>query len=207
MCGNDDCKNLAHEVGAMLAALAPSTVLVNYRLNKMKTILKYWYLGVLLLIALIINENIVQWSLAVQVGGYSVAAGFEDAFEYFTPVGYFFFTAFRVVPYIGLGIILVVFSKTSLKDYCLPVFAGGLIGILVMILWGSWVSLRPLYTDEHVSSTTAIAFIFIPIYAIPTGVIGATLLAVLYTPFRFLFKRRETEQSPPNDVLNATPEE
>ncbi len=46
-----------------------------------------------------------------------------------------------------------------------------------MILWGSWVSLRPLYTDEHVSSTTAIAFIFIPMFAVATGALGAAVFA------------------------------
>ncbi len=159
----------------------------------MKTILKFWYLIVLLLVALIVNENLVQWALAVQVGGHSVAAGFEDAFEYFTLFGYLFFTAFRFVPYVGLGIILVTLSKTRFKDYGLPVFVGGLIGILAMILWGSWMAQRPYYTDEHVSSTTAIAFLFIPIYAVPTGTIGAVLIAVLYTPFRFMFRRKDAE--------------
>lgn len=155
---------------------------------------KYWYLTVLLLAALVINENVVQWALAVRVGGHTVAAGFEDAFKYFTPVGYLFFTAFRLVPYIGLGVILIVLSKTRLKDYCVPVFAGGLIGILAIILWGSWMAQRPYYTEEHVSSTTAIAFLFIPIYAVPAGAIGAGLLAILYTPFRYVLRNGKTEQ-------------
>ena len=106
----------------------------------MKTILKYWYLIVLLLIALVINENMVQWALAVQVGGHSIAGGFEEAFEYFTIWGYLFFTTFRLVPYVGLGVILVILSKSKMKDYVLPVFIGGLIGILAMILWGSWMA-------------------------------------------------------------------
>jgi hypothetical protein len=173
----------------------------------MKTILKYWYLVVLLLAALVINENVVQWALAVRVGGHTVAAGFEDAFEHFTPFGYLFVTAFRLVPYVGLGIILVVLSKTRLRDYCLPVFAGGLVGILTIILWGSWMAQRPYYTDEHVSSTTAIAFLFTPIYAVPAGAVGAALLAAIYTPFRFLLKRKKTEQSPAGDVPRAAPEE
>lgn len=173
----------------------------------MKTILKYWHLVALLLAALIVNETLVQWILAVRVGGHTVAAGFEDAFEYFTLFGYLFFTAFRLVPYVGLGIILVILSKTKLKDYVLPVFAGGLIGILAMIVWGSWMAQRPYYTDEHVSSTTAIAFLFIPMYAVPTGAVGAILLALLYTPFRFMFRRKKTEQSPAGDVLKAAPEE
>ena len=189
--GLDWDRNEAYTLNCFLKGAVVRSRLNNTVLSqKMKTIFKSWYLLVLLLTALIVNENLVQWALAVRVGGYRVAAGFEDAFEYFTPFGYLFFTAFRLVPYVGLGTILVILSKTKLNDYVLPVFAGGLIGILAMILWGSWMAQRPYYTDEHVSSTTAIAFLFIPLYAIPTGAVGAVLLALLYTPFRLLFKRK-----------------
>jgi hypothetical protein len=157
----------------------------------MKPLLKHWHLLVLLLFALVINENTVQWALAVKVGGYSLASGYADAFKYFTVSGYLFFTAFRLIPYLGLGIILIVLSKTKLKDYVLPVFIGGLVGILAMILWGSWVAQRPYYTGEHVSSTTAIAFLFIPIYAVATGVVGAMVGAVLYTPLRYAFRKEK----------------
>ena len=155
--------------------------------------LKYWYLVVLVLVALVINENIVQWVLAVRVGDHSIASGFEDAFEYFTIIGYLFFTAFRLVPYVGLGIILVILSKTKLKDYVFPVFIGGLIGILAMISFGSWMTLRPYYTDEHVSSTTAIAFLFIPIFAGLTGAIGAALLTGIYALSRNVLRKRKVE--------------
>lgn len=47
------------------------------------TMRKYWYLAVLLITGLIINENMVQWALAIQVGGLSESEGFKDAFEYF----------------------------------------------------------------------------------------------------------------------------
>lgn len=196
MYGDDDREDLKPEDAAKTTSGTSAASLgtqVYLKQHHMKTIRKYWYLLVLLLIALVVNENFVQWCLAVQVG-YTVAAGFEDAYEYFTLRGYLFFTAFRLVPYLGLGIILLALSKTSLKDYCLPVFAGGLVGILALIIWGSWMALRPLYTAEHVSSTTGIAFIFIPIYAVPTGIIGAALLAALYTPFRLLLKRKGTGQ-------------
>lgn len=159
----------------------------------MKDIKKYWYLFVLLPFALVINENVVQWALAVKVGGHTITDGFKDAFEYFTILGYLFFTAFRMVPYAGLAFILFILSQTKFKDYVFPVLIGGLIGILAMILWGSWMSLRPYYTDEHVSSTTAIAFVFIPMYAVPTGATGAIILAGLYTPIRLALRKGETE--------------
>jgi hypothetical protein len=151
----------------------------------MKTIEKYWYLVALLLIALIINENLVQWALAVNVGGHSIIEGFNDAFKYFSVSSYFLSAGFRFIPYIGLAIILIVLSKTQLKDFVPPVFAGGLAGILGMILWGLWMAQRPYYIDEHVSSTTAIAFLFIPFYAVATGLLGIILAAMIYTPIRY----------------------
>ena len=154
----------------------------------------YLYLIALLLPALIINENVVQWALAVRVGGYSVAGGFQDAFKYFSVFGYLFFTAFRLVPYVGLGIILIVLSKTRFKDYIPSVFVGGLVGVLAMIVWGSWMALLPLYMGAHVSSTTAISFLFIPMYAVPTGAIAALTSAALCTPFRHLFRKGKAEQ-------------
>ena len=166
----------------------------------MKTILKYWYLVVLLLVALVINESLVQWALAVRVGEHTLASGFEDAFEYFTIFGYLFLTVFRLVPYVGLGIILVILSRTKWKDYVLPVFIGGLLGILAIILWGYWSVQRPYYTDEHVSSTTAIAFLFIPMYAVLSGAIGAALLAGIYTPIRYALRKRKTK---PMDALDS----
>jgi len=155
----------------------------------MKTIRKYWYLVVLLLAGLIVNENIVQWALAVQVGGMSVGAGFKDAFEYFSISGYLFFTAFRLIPYVGLGVVLLILSRTKINDYLFPVFYGGLIGILAFITWGAWMAQRPFYTEDHVSSTTAISFLFIPIYAVPFAVVGGVLFSVIYTPFRIVIKQ------------------
>jgi hypothetical protein len=136
----------------------------------------------------------VQWTLAVKVGRYSIPGGFREAFKYFSIVGYLFFTAFRLVPYVGLAFLLGLLSKTKYKDYVLPVFIGGLIGILSLILWGFWTAQLPYYTGEHVSSTTAIAFVFIPIYANLTGGLGVLVSAAIYTPIRFLVKRMKAKQ-------------
>ena len=156
-----------------------------------KTILKYWYLAILLLIALIINENVVQWALAVIIGGHTLASGFQDAFEHFTIAGYLFFTAFRAVPYAILGTALFFLPKISSKEYFIPVFAGGLIGIVAMILWGSWVTLKPFYTEVRISSTTALAFLWIPYYAVMSGAVGVALFSGMYTFIQFALKNTE----------------
>lgn len=129
-----------------------------------------------------------QWALATSVGDLGLTEGFGSVFGSFSILGDLFFAAFRLVPHVGRGLVLAVLSATRLGSYFDAVFAGGLIGILAMILWGSWISLRPLYTDEHVSSTTAIAFIFIPIYAVPAGAVGVAILAVVQAGLRVVAK-------------------
>ena len=150
------------------------------------------YILALLLLAILVNEQVLQWAVAVKVGGYAVSTGFQDAFKYFTVDGYLFFTAFRLLPYAGLGLALVLISRSRLSDYVLPVFAGGVVGILAMIVWGSWMALRPLYAGGHVSSTTAIAFIFIPLYAVLSGAIAALVAAAICTPLRSRFRQQNT---------------
>lgn len=123
---------------------------------------------------LLINENTVQWMLAVIVGKRSFAAGYGDAFEYFSVPGYLFFTGFRSIPYLALaGFVRSIHSK---KPHIVPGIAwGGLAGIVFAIIWGAWFAQYALYTDAHDSSTMAIAFIFIPFYVIVPGVVGGLL--------------------------------
>ncbi len=148
---------------------------------------KYWI--AILLAALLINENTVQWALAMVVGKLGIVAGFKDAFEYFGIGGYLFFTGVRFIPYLILGATLSSLASRRPR-WIPPLFYGGMAGILAMIIWGSWVSLRPYYTDEHVSSTTALAFLFIPIYAVFSGSACALAALVLRTVATFLTKSR-----------------
>ena len=154
---------------------------------------KYWFLAVLLPIALVINENIIHWALAITVGNKSMADGFSDAFRHFSFWGYFFFTAFRLVPYVGLAISLVALSRSKYSDYVPVVLTGGLTGILYVIISGSWSALHPYYTDQQPSSTTALSFLFIPIIAIFSGAFGSALLAVLYMSFRRTKNKEHSE--------------
>jgi hypothetical protein len=148
----------------------------------------YQYLMALLLPALIINENLVQWAIAVVIGDHNLISGFQDAFQHFNGGGYLVLTAFRLLPYVCLGVIVAVLSKTRFRNSAPAVLIGGLVGILAMILLGSWVSLSPIYTGEPVTPAIAIAFVWIPIYAVLTGAIGAVAAVVLQRVFRVSFK-------------------
>jgi len=122
--------------------------------------------------ALLLDHGLVQWALAVQVGKLGFVEGFIDAYRYVTPGGWAFFTAIRLIPYLILA--WVVRSSARKQRKSTPGIAwGGFLGIVMMIAASYWAALHPMYTGEHVSSTTAIAFVIIPFYAIITGAMGA----------------------------------
>lgn len=130
----------------------------------------YWV--VLWVTALLLDHYLVQWVLAVQVGKLGIVEGFNDAYRYFTPGGWALLTAIRLVPYLILA--WVVRSSASKKRKATAGIAwGGYLGIVMMIVASYWAALHPMYTGDHVSSTTAIAFVIIPFYAIITGAMGA----------------------------------
>jgi len=130
----------------------------------------YWI--VFWVTALLLDHSLVQWALAVQVGKLGAVEGFHDAYAYFTPAGYAFFTAFRLVPYLALALVVRSLARKKRKITA-GIAWGGYLGIVLMIASSYWAALQPLYTGEHVSSTTAIAFVIIPFYAIITGAMGA----------------------------------
>jgi hypothetical protein len=122
--------------------------------------------------ALLLDHYLVQWALAVRVGKLGLAEGFSDAYRYFTPGGWVFLTAFRFIPYLILASIVRTSARKQRKATA-GIAWGGFLGIVLMIVSSYWAALHPMYTGEHVSSTTAIAFVIIPFYAIITGAMGA----------------------------------
>lgn len=124
--------------------------------------------------AFFVNENLVQWALAIIVGHSNVLDGFKDAFKFFAFNSYVFFTSIRLIPYLLLGGIVLILVKNQ-KAAAVGVSWGGLFGVSAMIIIGSWTSLHALYTGGHVFSTTALSFLVLPFFAIVTGVIGGLI--------------------------------
>lgn len=136
-----------------------------------KTSIKwFWYF--LFFMAFFVNENMVFWALAIIVGNYNVTDAFSKTFKYFTFGGYAFFTAIRLIPYLILGGV-VALLKARQKRATAGIAWGGLAGIVYMIVSESWKVQHAFFTGEHVSSTTGLAFLVIPFFAIVTGLIGA----------------------------------
>jgi len=153
---------------------------------------KYWYYFVLIFTALFINEDAVHVIVAMVVGKLTVTDSISEVFKYFNWSGYSLTLKFRLVPYIALSIVLLIIGRTKKRHLFNPTFVGGLIGILGFMLPSMWLVLRPLYTAEHVSSTSPIAFLFIPIYCVPTMILGVLLGNFAFVLIRYYSNKKIT---------------
>lgn len=130
--------------------------------------------------AILLDHYLVQWALAIQVGKLGFLEGFNDSYRDFTLGGWLFLTAFRLVPYMVLALV-VRSSERKKRKATAGIAWGGFLGIALMFASSYWAALEPLYTDAHASSTTAIAFVVVPFFAIVTGAMGSLAgLAVMY---------------------------
>ena len=133
-----------------------------------------FFQGVLIASLFLVNEGTVQWALAIRIGNYSFVEGFTDALKYFSIVGFLFLTVLRAVPLLLLHSIVKRLLRKKFKQTW-GAAIGGFIGIWWCYIWMTWDSLLPLYTENRVSSTTTLIFLFIPIYSSITGAIGASV--------------------------------
>jgi hypothetical protein len=142
-----------------------------------KPLSAWWWVGVPVALALLVNEQAMLAIVAIVVGGRSVPEALRDAAGERALFAFLFFTPFRLVPYLLLVGICWWLSCGRGRRFLVPVLVGGCIGIVAFIVVASWQVLRPLYTDERVSSTAPLAFLFIPTCAAATGALGAALAA------------------------------
>lgn len=139
----------------------------------------WWWFGVPVALALLVNEQGMLAIVAMVVGGRSLPEALRDAAGEHPVLAFLFFTPFRLVPYLLLAGVCGWLSRGRGRRFVTPVLLGGCIGIVAFIAAASWQVLRPLYTDERVSSTAPLAFLFIPTYASVTGALGAGLAVAI----------------------------
>ena len=141
----------------------------------------FWF--TLVLLFLLANEYLSKFLLAVFVGHLEFNSAVERTFQYSTIDSYLFSAGFRAIPFIVLGLFAAI-SKLSLTAF-------GRIGIWIImllntsfILHGYWGMQHSLFTDAHTSSTSALALIWIPIWASFLTIIGCMVLVVISKIFR-----------------------
>ena len=145
---------------------------------------KFWIIAIIL--CLTVNESLMNWMLAVFVGNYGITEGFERGFRFFSFDGYLLSLSFRAIPFVALAFLIAI-GKNILSKHINTVSWCWLMSIVPFMAFGYWDVQHSSYTAAHTSSTTSIAYIFIPIYAVGVGfVLGALGLvcAVIYSQIR-----------------------
>jgi hypothetical protein len=94
----------------------------------------------------------------------------------------FLLAVIGLVPFAVLAILLRFLSRHLTRGSFLFLSLCGLAGILAFMIPMHVVVWRPLYTDEHASSTAVIAFVFIPFYCVATMSVGLAAGALVSIP-------------------------
>jgi Na+/proline symporter len=132
----------------------------------------------LILAFLFLNEYLSKFLLAIFVGNLEFSQAIERTFQYATAKSYLFSAGFRIIPFVAIGLFA---AKSSVTKSII-----GKVGIWIItlftisfILYGYLGMQHSLFTDEHTSSTSALALIWIPIWAFLFVVVGAVALVVV----------------------------
>jgi hypothetical protein len=140
-------------------------------------------LGVILIVG-VVTPSIVILLLEITVGDIAPSISMKDIAQRQFAEGHNLFSLamFGLIPFVALSILLFDLSrKLTTPRFCF--FAAcGLIGILSLMIPAHASVWRPLYTDEHASSTAVIAFIFIPFYCLATMGIGISVASLSLMP-------------------------
>lgn len=93
----------------------------------------------------------------------------SKAFAHTSITSVLFIGAFRIIPFVPL-VLCAAFTNllSSLKGKVALWLS--LAVTIVIIFTGYWEIVRPLYTDEHASSTAALGYIFVPVAALSCAV-------------------------------------
>ena len=125
----------------------------------------------------LVTPSIVLAAVEVVVGKIGFAAAVTDVCsrEFAEGENIFLLSVIGLIPYAFLSFFAFALAGRLGPRRLACVSLGGLAGILAYTVPAHASIWRPLYSGGHVSSTSAIAFLFVPFYAIPVLVIGMAL--------------------------------
>lgn len=156
---------------------------MSHSLNRRFDAFRGCCLCVILIVGLI-TPSLVIFLLEITLGKIDPVASFKDiAFRQFAEGHNLFFLAvIGLIPFGALSIVMRCISSVipRLQFSLFSLF--GLIGILALMIPAHVSVWRPLYTDEHMSSTAVIAFLFIPFYCLVTMAIGIGVASLISIP-------------------------
>jgi hypothetical protein len=132
------------------------------------------------------TPSAVIWWLELFVAHTSLASAIVDLAQRQFAKGenLFWLALFGLIPFALLSVISLIAARFVSRRRLACISAGGLVGILAFMVPAHASVWYPLYGGGHISSTAAIAFIFIPFYCIATLLIGLLVgLAISFFPF------------------------
>jgi len=149
--------------------------------------MKWNYWSVIVLLFLLVNEYLSMFLLAVFIGGMEFSDAYIRTFEHSSLKGYFFASAFRTIPYIALALFVIKSNVIQFRSgkiilWILP-FA-----LAAFHLFGYWGMQYSLFTSAHTSSTSFLALIFLPIWALILGCIGYPICFFTFKAYRLFNK-------------------
>lgn len=144
----------------------------------MKFIRKHWHWLLPLLPAVVVTERAAYLFAMMHYGDTSFESAFQVMLQNirkdvqdggFFPwiFGSLFFFAFRGVPFFLTSVVCFFAALRIRRHWLVGIIAGAWIGTLYFTIPAMMSVWRPLFTDERMSSTAVIAFVFIPFYSIP----------------------------------------
>ena len=145
----------------------------------------WWYLAIALAATLLTEPNLTLWVMQMVLGHKAPATAFRLAFADATLGGFAFFAAFRIAPFLAFALVAYLLDRSRARVPHELGFLSALLACAATMIFASWDVFRPLFAHTHFSSTSGLAFLFIPFYA---GLIGA-VFAVLATGTHWLLHR------------------
>ncbi|MGM0525595.1 MAG: hypothetical protein ACQEQ8_05305 [Pseudomonadota bacterium] len=127
---------------------------------------------------ILVNEYLASWLLAIFVGDLDMQQAYARTFRFASFDSYLLTASFRAIPYIALAL-LAAKSKLSLSANGQSILWLMLIALAGFHLYGYWGMQYALFTPDHASSTSALAAIFIPIWALVIGSAGYALFYIV----------------------------
>jgi len=143
----------------------------------------WWCLSLIVVIGLV-TPSLVIFFLEITVGEIAPSASLADIAHRQFAEGHnlFLLAVIGLIPFGALAIVLRCLScKLTRGRFCFFALCG-LAGILALMIPAHLSVWRPLYTDEHASSTAVIAFLFIPFYCTVTMGIGLGVATIASIP-------------------------
>lgn len=126
---------------------------------------------ILILLFLFANEYLTKFLLAISVGDLGFSDAYINTFKYVSIDSYLFTASFRAIPYVALAVFAAKSQSAKSQAGRILVWFAALL-LATFHFYGYWNMQHSLFAEAHTSSTSALATIWIPIWALFIGIIG-----------------------------------